>query len=241
MKMNMIKNILKGIQISIGFFIGCFILFGIVYAVGFHTADEVLPGIFQGNYTFNGTLFFSDGTNLTSAPTSSNSQKWSNLTIYDTEGTYNFVVPENVEYVKAEVWGSGALTGNTDGCGSYGGINGDSSNFSTIIANGGITGGAGGTANGGMINIPGNSAGDGSGSYNYPGRNHYASLTIIPWEIGWGDTANGGSGGGGYSLGIIEVMPGESIPLKVGTTAKTYRDCYNSYRTAGSGLILVWY
>lgn len=55
------KDLFKGFKIGIGFlgaiFITCIFLFSIVYAVGFHTASEILPGVFSGNYSFiNGNV-----------------------------------------------------------------------------------------------------------------------------------------------------------------------------------------
>jgi hypothetical protein len=55
------KHILNGLKFGFGIFLSLGILFGIVFAVGFHTASEVLPGIFQGDYTFNGSLNLTEG------------------------------------------------------------------------------------------------------------------------------------------------------------------------------------
>lgn len=67
------KDFLKGLKISFGFIFGLSLFLGIVFAVGFHSADEILAGVFQGNYTFNGSIningnvTFSDGTSLNSS------------------------------------------------------------------------------------------------------------------------------------------------------------------------------
>lgn len=66
----MSKEIFNGVKFGVGIIISLSIFLGIVYAVGFHNANEILPGIFTGDYTFNGTISFSDGSNLSSAPTS---------------------------------------------------------------------------------------------------------------------------------------------------------------------------
>ncbi len=50
------KDILKGLKISLGIILGLSFFFGLVFAVGFHSANEILPGIFEGNYIFNGNL-----------------------------------------------------------------------------------------------------------------------------------------------------------------------------------------
>ncbi len=42
------KDILKGIKFSLGIILGFSILFGVVYAVGFHTANEIISGTFLG-------------------------------------------------------------------------------------------------------------------------------------------------------------------------------------------------
>ncbi len=90
------KDFIKGVKIGVGFLttiiLTFFLLFGLVYAVGFHTANEILEGTFNGNYSFingnvgigtptptqkleingsinisSGALFFSDGTNQTTS------------------------------------------------------------------------------------------------------------------------------------------------------------------------------
>lgn len=50
------KDILEGINFGIGFIFTLIVFFGIVYAVGFHSANEIIGGVFQGNFTVNGTL-----------------------------------------------------------------------------------------------------------------------------------------------------------------------------------------
>lgn len=50
------RSYLEGIKFGFGIVTVLFFVFGIVFAAGFHTSSEILPGIFQGNYTFNGSL-----------------------------------------------------------------------------------------------------------------------------------------------------------------------------------------
>jgi len=50
------RSYTNGIKFSLGFFTIAFLVLGIVFAVGFHSADEIVEGIFQGNYTINGSL-----------------------------------------------------------------------------------------------------------------------------------------------------------------------------------------
>lgn len=52
------KNFIKGVLVTLG----VLSLLGIVFAVGFHTADEILSGKFQGDYEFNGSVNFTDAT-----------------------------------------------------------------------------------------------------------------------------------------------------------------------------------
>ncbi len=54
--LHMDKDILKGLKIGFGFFLSLGILFGLVFAVGFHSANEILGGVFTGNFTVNGTF-----------------------------------------------------------------------------------------------------------------------------------------------------------------------------------------
>lgn len=61
MKTNMDKDIFKGLKIGFGFlgaiFMTSLVLFGVVYAVGFHTPSEIVQGTFSGNYSFmNGNV-----------------------------------------------------------------------------------------------------------------------------------------------------------------------------------------
>lgn len=49
------KEIIKGIKIGFGFFLTISLLF-LVSAIGFHTASEILPGTFLGNFNFNGNV-----------------------------------------------------------------------------------------------------------------------------------------------------------------------------------------
>ncbi len=53
--MVMDKDFLKGIKGGFGF-IFVIALITSVFAIGFHLADEVLPGVFQGDFTFNGSI-----------------------------------------------------------------------------------------------------------------------------------------------------------------------------------------
>lgn len=50
------KYILNGLKFSLGILIGLSVFFGLVFAVGFHSANEIVSGVFQGNYTITGNL-----------------------------------------------------------------------------------------------------------------------------------------------------------------------------------------
>lgn len=65
------NNYFNGIKFGLGFLTIIGLVFGIVYAVGFHTANEIVSGTFIGNYTFNGNVNFSDAKimGLSSNPT----------------------------------------------------------------------------------------------------------------------------------------------------------------------------
>lgn len=58
----MLSKIKEGIYFGFGVIISLFFIFGIVYAVGFHTPGEILSGTFLGNFVFNGTVDFSNAT-----------------------------------------------------------------------------------------------------------------------------------------------------------------------------------
>lgn len=52
------KSFLKGVFLTLGILS----LFGIVFAVGLHTANEITSGTFSGNYNFNGNVDFTNAT-----------------------------------------------------------------------------------------------------------------------------------------------------------------------------------
>jgi len=94
------KELLKGFKISLGFIFGLSLVFGIVYAVGFHNANEIVSGIFVGNYTFQDEVSFSQanliGTyNSTSLPSCENSTQGKFIFLNDTKVT---------QICNSEVW-----------------------------------------------------------------------------------------------------------------------------------------
>lgn len=53
----MIQEFIKGLKFSLGFIFGLSLFLGIVFAIGFHSTEEILPGTFNGNYNFiNGKI-----------------------------------------------------------------------------------------------------------------------------------------------------------------------------------------
>lgn len=56
--MESLKNIKKGLEIAFGMFLFSGIIFGVVYAVGFHNANEIIDGAFEGSYDFTGDVNF---------------------------------------------------------------------------------------------------------------------------------------------------------------------------------------
>lgn len=56
------SKFLDGIKFGLGFILILALFLGIVYAAGFHSASEILGGVFQGNYIFNGTVNFENAT-----------------------------------------------------------------------------------------------------------------------------------------------------------------------------------
>lgn len=56
--MESLKNIKKGLEFGFGILLMLGLVFGIAYAVGFHSADEILDGAFEGNYDFTGNVNF---------------------------------------------------------------------------------------------------------------------------------------------------------------------------------------
>lgn len=99
------KDLKKGIKIGLGFFVTIFLLslflFGIVFAVGFHSASDILPGIFQGDYIFNGSInatdliYFQDGSSLASAPGEEYGYEFIDKKIANNNLSVSFVSLEN--------------------------------------------------------------------------------------------------------------------------------------------------
>lgn len=58
------KDILKGVKFGIGIIISLSIFFGIVFAAGFHSANEIFSGVFNGDYSFNGSIVIVENLNL---------------------------------------------------------------------------------------------------------------------------------------------------------------------------------
>lgn len=54
----MLDNFYKGIQFGLGFIFILGLVFGLVWASGWHTADEIFGGIFSGNFTFQDNVTF---------------------------------------------------------------------------------------------------------------------------------------------------------------------------------------
>lgn len=50
------NKFIDGIKLGLGFIFVIGLLFGTIYAIGFHSAEEILPGIFSGNYIFDGKI-----------------------------------------------------------------------------------------------------------------------------------------------------------------------------------------
>lgn len=97
----MIKNILKGFQFGLGFILALVLLFGVIYAVGFHSAAEILGGTFQGEYIFNGSV------NITGDLKSVGGIKVGSATICDstTNGTIRYNSTEkSLEVCNGNTW-----------------------------------------------------------------------------------------------------------------------------------------
>lgn len=62
----------SGVGFAFGLIIVISLVFGVVYAVGFHTADEIISGTFLGNYVFNGEVNFTQGVKLNGSSNSFN-------------------------------------------------------------------------------------------------------------------------------------------------------------------------
>lgn len=54
------KDLFKGVKIGTGIVLSLSLFFVIVYAAGFHSANEILNGVFTGDYSFNGSVNFTN-------------------------------------------------------------------------------------------------------------------------------------------------------------------------------------
>lgn len=61
------NKILEGMKIALGILLVFGVIFGLVYASGFHYADEVLSGTFLGNYIYSGNVSFNSNVDLGNA------------------------------------------------------------------------------------------------------------------------------------------------------------------------------
>lgn len=56
------NNFIEGIKFGFGILAVFLLFFTIVFAAGFHSASDIIGRVFQGNYTFNGTVDFTSST-----------------------------------------------------------------------------------------------------------------------------------------------------------------------------------
>lgn len=114
------KDYLKGIKFGLGVFTIIGVLLGVVFAVGFHTADEILGGTFLGNYTYTGNVNFTGNTygagkivqvvtkEVTDATFSHSSNTWVNVTGLSLNITLS--KPTNKVQVIIDSWWGGSST-----------------------------------------------------------------------------------------------------------------------------------
>ncbi len=199
------KDFLKGVKFALGILFVITSILGIVFAVGFHTASEILPGIFQGDYSFNGTINFSESTvtGITGlgAPAS--------VQVFTSSGTW--IKPTGISKIKVTLIGGGGGGGNgnagTVGGGGGGGAGGTAIKWIdvTSISNVSVTVGTGGV---GGDSSEAYTADDGdSGAISIFGS--YINATGgSGGEAGWTDDASPGIGGQGYG-GDINLSGGD--------------------------------
>lgn len=114
------KHYLNGLKHSLGFIIGLSIFFGIIYAAGFHSANEVLGGVFQGNFSIIGSMNFTSANTYGIIPTgallSFNSSEcpngWSNST---SSGGHSIKISNNTGTIIGDMTDSGGITASFDG------------------------------------------------------------------------------------------------------------------------------
>lgn len=172
------NKFVEGIKFGLGIIFSFAILVGLIYAVGFHTPNEIVSGLFLGNYSFSGQLNFSQST-ISGLETGLRSAQ-----VFTSSGTWT--KPNGVNFIKVTVVGGGGSGGSNDhpdyaasGGGSGGasrtsqgnGNAGGATSFGTYVtANGGsgglysdsltargttASGGAGGTVTGADISFTG--------------------------------------------------------------------------------------
>ncbi len=247
------REILKGLKISLGLILGLFFFFTIVFAVGFHQASEILPGIFQGDYIFNGSINLTSGSSINFDSSSINSapiSAFTNIVSYSSDG--NFTVPEGINTFMIELWGAGggASTTSGGGGGAYAKkifinqIPGTIYNVTIGTGGSGVSSGNGGT--GGttsfhnIVNVTGGGGGQSDqsgasggnavgGDINFPGGNGIGN------NIGIGGHSPNGGGSGVIVYngpGLIGSFPGG------GGSASTSAQISGN---GANGYLIVWY
>lgn len=110
------KDILKGIKFGFGIILSFSFLFGIVYAVGFHNANEIVSGIFSGDYEFNGTVNFTGVVNGAGSSTIAAENVTSGTFNGDYEFTNGIAVSGGTSFSSCTVSTSGTYTYNVTTC-----------------------------------------------------------------------------------------------------------------------------
>lgn len=76
-------KIIDGIKFALGIFIFFGILFGMVFAVGFHSANEILDGTFLGNYTFTGNVKYNGAVDFSNSSLSGIESSGSDISYFN--------------------------------------------------------------------------------------------------------------------------------------------------------------
>ena len=85
------KDFLRGINFSLGILFIFGILFGLVWAVGFHNADEILGGTFNGDYKFTGSLVLDNDNVICDLAKEGSLRYNSSLDVFEGCNGYNWI------------------------------------------------------------------------------------------------------------------------------------------------------
>jgi hypothetical protein len=205
----------------------------------------------SGGLTPSG-FYYWDGSQWLQLGTASSGNGFSNMQVYNTPGTYTFIVPAGVTKIMVEIWGGGGGGGSCMGSGAGGGGGGGGygkqiftvtpfTSYTVVVGSGGSGGISNGNGNSGGMSSFGTlisaSGGNGGASCTNGGGGGSGGTSSATFNISGGKGGNGttlgeiGKGGNGANGGSSNISPGG------GGDGNTGGNGFNG----ASGRVVVWW